>query len=43
MNKWVNEYGSEAIVYIIEKQWCVITFHYTSPRFSFAQKTIGYI
>lgn len=38
MNKWVNEYESEAIVYFIQKQCCVITFHYISVRFSFTQK-----
>lgn len=36
MNKWVNEYGSEAISYSIEKQWGVITFHQIAARFSFA-------
>ena len=35
MNKWVNEYGGEAIAYIIEKQWGVITFLRIAARFTF--------
>lgn len=35
MNKWVNEYGSEAISYSFEKQWGVITFHRIAARFYF--------